>query len=431
MVALFRWIAVSIGIVVAAAACAPAPGSGQPPALRAPAECATPEPEDDGETEGDAEEDPVEGEGDEGASSTSWAEPLSATETFLAVVDAVGDEGSDVELVTTDDAGALVVERVHESEVGAQAAAIGDEPDRELVAVDAVEPVSALETDDPHYSNQWANDLLDIPGAWDTSTGCGVTVAVVDTGVDASHPDLSGAVEAGASYLDGGTFVEGDGNVDPHGHGTHVAGTIGARAGNGEGGIGVAPGVEILPVRVLSANGSGWSSDVANGVIWATDNGAHVINLSLGSYGESSAITSAIDYAVDNGVVVVAAAGNSGAGGPASYPAASNVALAVAAINSSGNWASFSTTGDYVDIAAPGASVFSTLPGGTYASWSGTSMATPHVAGLAALLVADGLLGHGDVVDRIVESATDIDAAGHDSKTGAGLIDLEAALSAA
>jgi serine protease len=260
-------------------------------------------------------------------------------------------------------------------------------------------------------------------------------VAVIDTGVRANHPDLAGQVLNGRYFLhsdDGTTAFSGPGGTtDGDGHGTHVAGTIGATANNNTGITGAAPGVKILPVQVLCGDdGSGFSSDVANGIKWAADNGADVINLSLGGSGASSAEQSAIQYARNKGVVVVASAGNTGAGGAWSYPGAFPEVIGVAATLNNNSRASYSTTGSYVDIAAPGGTgsnsangILSTWNNGGYATISGTSMASPHVAAAAALVrAAHGFTTHQAVCDQIIRTAQDLGATGPDTSYGHGLI---------
>ena len=183
----------------------------------------------------------------------------------------------------------------------------------------------------------------------------------------------------------------GNGEVDPAGHGTHVAGIIAAHANNGVGIAGAAPGVKILPVRVLDASGSGSSSDVAEGIIWAADHGARVINLSLGG-GPSPGMQIAMQYALSKQVVTFAAAGNAYQDGNLpTYPAAYPEAIAVAAIDSNLQHADFSNTGSYVDLAAPGDLIWSTYGQGhsQYALMSGTSMATPYATATAALVLGE------------------------------------------
>src|SRR4051794_271767 len=201
---------------------------------------------------------------------------------------------------------------------------------------------------DTYRGLQWDLATMNVPAAWQQSTGSGVTVAVLDTGVDAAHPDLAGQVLPGIDLVTGTSGV----SSDPHGHGTHVAGTIAAAAGNGVGVAGIAPGARVLPVRVMDATGTGTMSTVATGITWAADHGARVINMSLGATVQVAAVTNAVAYARSKGVVVVAAAGNDRAdGSPALYPAADPGVVAVAATDSTDAYSSFSNRGGYVDVA--------------------------------------------------------------------------------
>ncbi|GIF13025.1 S8 family peptidase [Actinoplanes teichomyceticus] len=333
------------------------------------------------------------------------------------------------------DAGGRPVITVHEARDRATATRLvrqAQQAENALgVEVDGV--VHTLEApggSDPLRSRQWDLTRINAPAAWARSTGAGVTVAVIDTGVDARHPDLAGQVLTGWDAIAG----RAGGDTDPQGHGTHVAGTVAALTGNAVGVSGVAPDVRVLPVRVLNATGSGYDSDTAEGIVWAADNGADVINLSLGGTAHSSAVTSAVAYARSRGVVVVAAAGNERTkGSPASYPGADQGVIAVAATDSADTVAPYSNAGDYVDVAAPGSAVLSTYPtalgSSGYATMSGTSMASPHVAAVAALLVAarPGLTP--DQVESALEaSAVDLGPAGRDTDYGHGRIDAAAAL---
>ncbi|MET0418802.1 MAG: S8 family peptidase [Actinoplanes sp.] len=295
------------------------------------------------------------------------------------------------------------------------------------IAVELDVPVTVAAVD-PLRSAQWDLDRIRTESAWQRSTGAGVTVAVVDSGVEASHPDLAGRVLPGADFITG---LEGV-SIDPHGHGTHVAGTIAALAGNGAGIAGMAPDARILPVRVLGDNGSGYMSDVANGIVYATDRGADVINLSVGATSQVGAVSNAVAYARGHGVVVVAAAGNTrGAGSPTSYPAADEGVIAVSATDSADKVASYSTRGNYVDVSAPGSDIVSTYRGASYGRMSGTSMAAPHVSALAALLKGyDRTLTPDAVEQAIVTGAVDLGVPGRDADFGAGRIDAAATLAA-
>jgi thermitase len=211
-----------------------------------------------------------------------------------------------------------------------------------------------------------------------------VWIAIVDTGVQYDHPDLSGKVYLGYNFVDG--------NWDPYdlnGHGTHCAGIAAAVTDNGIGIAGMAPNASILAVKVLDANGSGTLDNVASGIEYAADAGANVISLSLGGPSGSTTLQNAVDYAWNKGAVLVAAAGNNGSSAP-TYPAYYSNVISVAATDSNDNKPSWSNYGSWVDVAAPGVNIYSTYPTNRYAYLSGTSMATPHVSGLAALLAAQG-----------------------------------------
>lgn len=237
---------------------------------------------------------------------------------------------------------------------------------------------TALEPNDPHWSEQSGLRIARFAEAWGTSLGSpDVIVAVLDTGVSAQHPDLAGAV------LPGHDIVNGDGDAaDDHGHGTAVAGVIGARANNALGIAGVCWLCRILPVKVLAANGYGTTSAVAAGIVWAADRGADVINLSLGSPDTTEALTSAVRYANGRGALIVAAAGNAGATTPF-YPAAEPDVLAVAATDDDDRPYSWSNRGGWVPLAAPGCLPTTVLAG--YGFECGTSFSAPIVAGLAGL----------------------------------------------
>jgi len=304
-------------------------------------------------------------------------------------------------------------------------------PGLRVLSVQGDETVHALEVagseNDPIRPQQWALDKTSFEAAWGVSRGAGVKVAIVDSGVEAAHQDLAGSVLPGKDYIDPG----GDGRTDPNGHGTHVAGIIAAHVDNGLGIVGAAPGVRILPVRVLDANGGGDASNVAEGVIWAADHGARVINLSLGG-GKSAGIEQAIQYANSKGDVVLAAGGNNGASGNAPmYPAAYPEAIAVAAVDSDLSHPAFGNTGNYLDVSAPGVGIVSlwgTSPT-AYADASGTSMATPYASAEAALIIAASPGLSAARVKQIMEStATDLGAGGDDPVFGHGLINPEAAL---
>ncbi|GAA3393101.1 S8 family serine peptidase [Cryptosporangium minutisporangium] len=279
-------------------------------------------------------------------------------------------------------------------------------------------------TNDTLRANQWALTRLRADETWTRTTGSPVTVAVLDTGVQGGHPDLAGRVLPGVDLIrDVPTST--DGTNDTHGHGTHVAGIIAAVSNNNLGIAGLAPGTKILPVRVLGKDGSGPSSAIADGIVRATDLGAAILNLSLGSASRSTAISSAVQYALSKNVIVVAAAGNfRQSGNPVFWPASDTGVIGVAATDSTDKDAAFSNTGSYVDIAAPGVGIVSTHLGGTYAGMSGTSMAAPYVAATAALAKAlSPGLTPATMTTLLQQTATDLGAAGRDDVTGYGLVD--------
>jgi len=295
--------------------------------------------------------------------------------------------------------------------------------------VEWVEPnyqVWALETypDDPTFPDQWWLTRIKAPAAWDYSTGSSsITIAIVDSGVDYSHPELDGKV------IGGWDFVNGDADAsDDNGHGTSVAGIAAAETNNSIGIAGVSWGARILPVKVLDWAGLGSYEDLAAGIIYSTDAGAAVINLSLGGSAPSELLKQAIDYATSAGVLVIAASGNNGTSGVL-YPAKYSSVIAVSATDSGNQIASFSNYGPEVDIAAPGQNIFSTNTDQGYATRSGTSMAAPMVSGAAAILL--GLPGNNApslVRQQLLTTALDIPPYGKDSYSGYGLLQIDKAI---
>ena len=266
--------------------------------------------------------------------------------------------------------------------------------------------------DDPEFVNQWGMVKIQAPQAWEVTTGSPtINIAIVDTGVDPDHPDLANKPISNINFS-GSATVD-----DVYGHGTHVAGIAAAMTNNGVGVAGLGYTSTIMNVKVLDDNGVGAYSWVASGIIWAADNGADVINLSLGSTFASSTLEDAVNYAWSKGVVVVAAAGNNGDTTPF-YPAYYANCIAVAATDANDALASFSNYGDWVDVAAPGLSIYSALNNGGYGYMSGTSMASPHVAGLAALVFTTVSDANGDgrlndeVRARIEANCDDIGVSG-------------------
>ena len=263
--------------------------------------------------------------------------------------------------------------------------------------------------DDPRFPELWGlhntgqssgtvDADIDAPEAWDIATGsANVVVAVIDTGVDYNHPDLAANIlRDGSGVVVGYDFYNADADpMDDHSHGTHVAGTVGAVGNNGVGVVGVSPTVRIMPVKFLGAGGSGTISGAIAAVDFARTNGAHIMNNSWGGGGFSQLLLESVQRARDSGILFVAAAGNSGLNNdtspqyPANYNSASDNVVSVAATNRSDLLADFSNYGpNSVDIAAPGEAILSTVLNSSYDSFSGTSMAAPHVSGAAALIRA-------------------------------------------
>ncbi|OYD07270.1 S8 family peptidase [Paludifilum halophilum] len=259
---------------------------------------------------------------------------------------------------------------------------------RQHPMVENVEPNDRFHAEgtpnDSLFSDQWNLERVKAPSAWNVTRGQGTRIAIVDTGVELNHPDLAGKIAPGYDFVEDDTTPE-DGN----GHGTHMAGIAAAVTDNGIGIASMAPDAELIPVRVLDDNGSGTLSDVASGITYAADQGADVINLSLGSSQSSSILEDAVNYAWNRESVIVAAAGGSGSTTP-QYPASYTNAIAVAATDRNDRVPNFSTRGDWVDAGAPGVDIPSTYIGGGYQSLSGSSTSAAHVSGLAALLASQG-----------------------------------------
>ena len=278
---------------------------------------------------------------------------------------------------------------------------------------------ASMASNDPGFPSQWGMSKIGAPMAWDTARGSSVKVAVVDSGVDLDHPDLVGRLDTDNDY----DFVNSDSTAqDDQGHGTHVAGIIGATLNNGLGVAGVANQCTILPVKVLGAGNWGWSSDVADGIRWAADNGAEVINLSLGSASDDSVQDAAVQYAVSRDCVVVASAGNDASYGVL-YPAADDNVVGVGSTTTSDTLSDFSNYGPEVDIAAPGSAVYSTTYDGGYGNKTGTSMAAPHVAGVVALIRSKNpTWTRSQVESQLFSTALDLGSAGRDDYFGHGRV---------
>ncbi len=274
------------------------------------------------------------------------------------------------------------------------------------------------------YKLPWGIARVNASAAWPVTQGRGVRVCVIDTGADATHPDLAGNIAGGVNIVAGT-----DDFSDDNGHGTHVSGTIAAlgkyAVSSKSGGVptkvvGVAPQVSIYAVKVMDAQGQGRLSDIIRGIMWCAHHGMQVANMSIGSSQPSVAEEKAVRYAASHGMTIVAATGNDG--GPVSYPAAYPETIAVAASDSQDHVATFSNHGRGVRFIAPGVDIISTWMGGHYAAASGTSMASPHVAGLAALAVSQGAKGPEEVLSRLKAAASPLSGL-RPVQEGYGMID--------
>jgi subtilisin family serine protease len=279
----------------------------------------------------------------------------------------------------------------------------------------------------------WGVDRIDAELAF--NTGSSIDVAILDTGIDYDHPDLVDNVAGGVAFVQ----AKGKGLYtwdDDNGHGTHVAGTIGA-VDNEEGVIGVAPDVNLWAVKVLDNRGRGYISDLVDGIQWAIDNDMDVISMSLGSRSNYQSMHDICDAAYDAGIVLVAAAGNDRSS--VSYPAAYSSVIAVSATTETDGLYYWNNYGPQIEISAPGVDVHSTWKGGDYRTITGTSMATPHVSGSVALVLnsaigsydsdGDGTWDPAEVRSKLIATAEDLGSPGWDQYYGHGLVDAEAASS--
>jgi serine protease len=322
---------------------------------------------------------------------------------------------------------------------------IKDDPNVENVEPNFVYKTSMI-PNDPMFDKQWSFRMIDAPTAWDSADGKGVIVAVIDTGVAYENYDKFKQVEdlSGTEFVQGYDFVSDDDHAnDDHGHGTHVAGTIAQATNNGVGVAGLAFRAKIMPLKVLNKNGMGTAADIADAIRFAADEGANVINMSLGGGGRSMAMESAVAYARKKGVVVVCAAGN-GSQGRVEFPAAYKGSFAVSAVGPDKELAFYSSWGKELAISAPGGD---SEKGGDaakilqntitpqsvgvpnqYLAFQGTSMATPHVAGAAALVMSAGVTD-ADKVEQILRESAEPKAPA--DKYGAGILNVGRAVEAA
>lgn len=317
-----------------------------------------------------------------------------------------------------------------------------------VLAIEPERKASILFTpNDPYYSiSQWGLQKIEAASAWDFTRGSSsVVVALLDTGIDYTHDDLTANMWRDSSNNYGYDFINDDDdpmddNVNGYEggtwvsnvfiyHGTHIAGVVGAVMNNGLGIAGVAQ-VKLMAVKVVNDSGEGTDATVAEGIVYAVNNGADIITMSLGVESSTIVLSNAIRMAQDNGVVCIAAAGNDGAGS-ISYPAAYPGVIAVGASDQLDHRASFSNYGEGLDVMAPGTSIWSCKRGDTYQELSGTSTAAPFVAGIAALMLSvNPALTPPEIGEIINETATDIGASGWDSITGWGVVNAKDAVMA-
>jgi flagellar hook assembly protein FlgD len=294
-----------------------------------------------------------------------------------------------------------------------------------LNQVEFVEPNYILEDTftpkEPRYEKQWYLKKIQMPKAWETTKGSSkITVAVVDSGVQIDHPELAGKIVSPYNAVTGKT------DFTPDEHGTHVAGIIAASI-NKKGIAGIAPNVKIMPVNVFSGSIAS-AYDVASGIYYAVDHEANIINLSLGSFYYSNLLDDAVQYAASKGVIIIAAAGNSNTY-QETYPAALDSVLGISATDDKDVITYFSNYGDYIDFAAPGQTIYSTVPNSSYESLDGTSMAAPVVSGVAALILSKNpLLTPAQVESILKKSAVDLGSNGWDFLYGYGRVDAYKAL---
>ena len=302
---------------------------------------------------------------------------------------------------------------------------------------------------DPDFPLQGSLWTVQVPQTWDALPSMQeVLVAVVDTGVDVTHPDLADSIwqnggeigldasgndksfngidDDGNGYVDdwqGWNVIANNNNaMDDQGHGTHLAGIIGAQMNNGLGIAGIAPNARVLPIKALDRTGYGSYTQLAEAIVYATDMGARIIELGFGGLGSSELLQNAIDYATSHGALVVAAAGNGGMN-TTYYPAAYSGVIAVGAVDNQVSWQTFSSTGEHLSLVAPGVGIYSTVPGGNYATFSGTSMSSAHVAGVAALLAGQPQFADVNLLrSALLGSAFDLGAPGRDPYFGFGVV---------
>lgn len=318
---------------------------------------------------------------------------------------------------------------VPKGEVAEAIASLSGCPGVSYAEPDYIAQLADTVPDDPGWANQYGLVAIHAPQGWDDNTGSpAVTIAIVDTGVDLSHEDLAGKIVPGYDFVNNDSVPQ-----DDNGHGTHVAGIAAAITNNSIGVAGVSWGARIMPVKVLDASGSGSVANVAAGIVWAAQNGAEVINISLGCGlltcpSPPQVLSDAVDYAYGEHATLVAAAGNLNSNF-VYYPARFQHVIAVAATDSHNDRWPLSNFGPEVDVSAPGYQIYSTYRGNIYRYLDGTSMSTAFVSGLAAILRGLPAYSSPDqVAETLGSSALDLGVQGRDDLFGAGLIQVDAAI---
>lgn len=304
----------------------------------------------------------------------------------------------------------------------AVASALAKHPHLKFAEVDRL-VAPGLVTNDAYYGSEWHLQTINAPGAWDLSLGTGVTVAILDSGIDATHPDMQGKLVPGWNFYDNNNNT-----ADVFGHGTMVAGVVGAVGNNTVGVIGVAWGSKLMPVRVTDTSGTGYLSAFASGLNWAADHGAKVANLSFAVQSSSTTQTAA-QYFKNKGGVVVNSGGNYSV---LDSTAPSDALVSVSATDSTDSRASWSSYGPYIDLSAPGVGIWTTLMGGGYGAVSGTSFSSPLTAGVVALMMAaNPSLSPSQIVSILESTAVDLGSTGYDQYYGYGRVNAGAAVQAA
>lgn len=287
--------------------------------------------------------------------------------------------------------------------------------------------LGVVDPNDPYFVDQWHLTQIQGPAAWGVTTGAGsVTIAMIDSGVDPSNPDIASKLVPGWNFLTGNSNT-----MDDLGHGTATAGTAAADTNNGTGVSGVAWNNMIMPLVVLNSSDSASYSDIASAITYAADNGARIINISIGGPTSSSTLQNAVNYAWNKGAVIFASAGNASSSAP-SYPAACQYVVAVSATDVGDVLASFSNYGSYIDLSAPGNNILTTMKGGAYGYWYGTSFSAPIAAATAALVLSENPnLSAPALVSLLEQTATDLGAPGWDEYFGYGRVNAYNAVLAA